>query len=288
MGYNKIKNLLGINTDAYPEPKYSTKKWIEIFDQSSGTYNKNKDIRFETNQLRNDLYDFNDAYIAVTGKITTTNANTPANVIYNRRVALKNTPAPFFNCILKFNNQLIGDAQDLDIVMPIYNLLYYSKNLRKITGSCWNYYPDMVNSGYSLRLATQTVARYQRERVFYPIKDSESFDYKTNLVGILSNGNNPELESIKIVVPLKNLGNFMFNLDFLMINAEIELTLKWSEDCALIEKITERTLPAGDDAANEPAVLLLNKPENLALQTVNYMFLWLLYKQNIKTNSKNI
>ena len=146
----------------------------------------------------------------------------------------------------------------------------------------------MVNSGYSLRLATQTVARYQRERVFYPIKDSESFDYKTNLVGILSNGNNPELESIKLVVPLKNLGNFMFNLDFLMINAEIELTLKWSEDCALIEKITERALPAGDDAANEPAVLLLNKPENLALQTVNYMFLWLLYKQNIKTNSKNI
>ena len=69
MGYNKITNLLGkLGKDEIP--KFTTIKWIEIYDQSNGTYNKNKDIRFKTNQLINDLCDFNDAYIVVTGKIT--------------------------------------------------------------------------------------------------------------------------------------------------------------------------------------------------------------------------
>ena len=57
MGYNKITNLLG-KLDKDEIPKFTTIKWIEIFDQSNGTYNKNKDIRFQTNQLRNDLCDF--------------------------------------------------------------------------------------------------------------------------------------------------------------------------------------------------------------------------------------
>ena len=69
MGYNKITNLLG-KLDKDEIPKFATIKWIEIFDQTTGTYNKNKDIRFKTNQLRNYLCDFNDAYIVVTGKIT--------------------------------------------------------------------------------------------------------------------------------------------------------------------------------------------------------------------------
>ena len=53
------------------------------------------------------------------------------------------------NCILKINNHLIEDAQDLDVVMPMYNLLNYSKNIRKTTGSFLNYYPDIPNSGYN-------------------------------------------------------------------------------------------------------------------------------------------
>ena len=91
MGYKKITNLLG--KPAEDEiPKLTTIKWIEIFDESNGTYNKNKDIRFKTSQLRNDLCDFNDGYIIVTGKITATNPelpnNTapPANIFYSRKV----------------------------------------------------------------------------------------------------------------------------------------------------------------------------------------------------------
>ena len=89
-----------------------------------GSYNQNKDIRFKTPQLRNDFGDFNDAYIVVTGKITVTNSGDDDN-IYQRKLALKNN-APFFSSILKINGHLIEDAQDLDIVIPMYNLLYYS------------------------------------------------------------------------------------------------------------------------------------------------------------------
>ena len=71
------------------------------------------------------MFDFNDAYIAVTGKITAINPGNNINA-YNRKVALKNS-ASFFNCSLKINNQLTEDAQDLDIINPMYNLLYYNK-----------------------------------------------------------------------------------------------------------------------------------------------------------------
>ena len=223
MGYNKITNLLGkLVKDEIA--KFTTTKWIEIFDQYNGTYNKNKGIRFKMNQLRNDLCDFNDGYIVVTGKITATNPGNDANQ-YNKKLSLKNS-APFFNCTLKINSRLIKDAQDLDIVMPMYNLLYYSKNFRNTTGSFWSYYPDMPKSGHDNNANL-------RQRIIYPIKDSESFNRKTKLVGNVDAVSNAadndvktELEDIKIVVPLKNLSNFMFNLDFLLINSEIELLLK--------------------------------------------------------------
>ena len=89
----------------------------------------------------------------------------------------------------------------------------------------------------------------ERKKVFYPIRNSESFNYKTKLVGELPDGDDVELEDIKIVVPLKNLSNFMFNLDFLMINSEIGLILKWSEDCVL----TKRAMREGKEATQNPA-----------------------------------
>ena len=76
----------------------------------------------------------------------------------------------------------------------------------------------MPNSGYDDE-------DNERERIFYPIKNSESFDYKTRLVVKLPN-DELSIENVKIAVPLKNLRNFMFNLDFLMINSETELILK--------------------------------------------------------------
>ena len=205
MKYKRIMKLLSKTMDSTKLQKFSTRKWIEIFVQSSGSYNANKDIRFKTPQLRSNLCDFNDAYIVVTSKITATN---PDDNVFNRNLALKNS-APFISCILKMDNHLIEDTQDLDVVAPIYNLLYYSKNFRKTTGSFCNHYPDIPKSGYN---------NNNRDRIFYQIKDSESFSYKTKLVGKLPESEKKS-ENVKSVVPLKNLSNFMFDLDILLINA---------------------------------------------------------------------
>ena len=86
--------------------------------------------------LRSDLCDFSDAYIVVKGTITVTN---PDNNAYYKKLAFK-INAPFVSCILKINITLADNAKDLVVVMPMYNLLEYSKNYSKITGSFWNYY----------------------------------------------------------------------------------------------------------------------------------------------------
>ena len=211
---------------------------------------------------------FNDAYIVVTSKVTVKNPGNDANEC-NRKVSLKNS-APFFNCILKINNTLIEDAQDLDIVMPMFNLLYCAKKFRKTTGSFWNYYPDKPNSGYTYRADTPA-ARIPRERKLHSIINSEFFDYKTKFINTLpgvnddANGNDVEREweEIKIIVPLKNLSNFISSLNFLMINTEIKLILKWSQNCALTDKVRRRGLPAGNPAADFPVVPEINRPKDL-------------------------
>ena len=255
MEYQKIIKLLGKTIDPTKLPKYTTRKWIETFDQSNKIYNQNKDIRFKIPQLRSDLCDFNDAYIVVTGKITAANPNNDNN-IYDRRLAFKNN-ASFFSSVLKINNQLVEDAQDLDVVMIMYNLLYYSKNYRKTTGSFWNYYRDEPNSGYNNDNNART-------KIFYPIKNAESFNYKTKLVGKLPNGRN-DLENIKIVVPLKHLSKFIFGLDTLLINSEIESILKWSQNCVLTSKATRTRKPAETGPLVLAEVPVTDSPSDLKL-----------------------
>ena len=142
MEYQRIINLLG-STLGKQLPKFITKKWIEVFDKSDGTYNANKDIRFKTPQLRYDLCDWEEAYIVVTRKITVTDLDDDA---YDKKLALTNN-APFSSCVTRINRKSIEDAQDIDIVMPLYNLNNYSKNYQKTTGSLFNYYRDEPNSG---------------------------------------------------------------------------------------------------------------------------------------------
>ena len=92
--------------------------------------------------IRSELCDFSDAYIIVNGTITVTDPN-DAN--YKKKLALKNN-VPFTFCISKINNTFIYNAEGLDIVIPTYNLLKYSKHYRKTTASLWNYYRDEANS----------------------------------------------------------------------------------------------------------------------------------------------
>ena len=180
MEYEKIRNLLGNTSDKVP--RFITQKWIEVHDQSGETYNPNKQIKFKTAMLRSDLCDYNDAYIVVKGDITVLRGNNDA---YDKKWAFKNN-APFISCILKINNTLIDNAEDLDIVMPMFNLLEYSKNYRKTTGSPWNYYRDEPNSGLG----------GDDNNINYSIKDSKSFNYKTSITGKLGDNNRTKITLI--------------------------------------------------------------------------------------------
>ena len=88
--------------------------------------------------LRSNLCDFSDAHIVIKGEIAVTNPNSTS---YKRNLPFKNN-APFINYISKSNGIKIDKAEDLDVVMPMCNLLEYSKNYRKTTESLWNYYRD--------------------------------------------------------------------------------------------------------------------------------------------------
>ena len=124
MEFQKIVNLLGTTSDDKDLPRFVTKKWIEVYDQSEKNYSINKEIRIKTPMLRSDLCDFSDAYIVVKGTITVTNPN---NAKRNKAVAFKNN-APFINCISKINGAKIDNAEDLDVLMPMHNFLEYSKH----------------------------------------------------------------------------------------------------------------------------------------------------------------
>ena len=96
MEYQKITSLLGTTLDEVP--RFITKKWIEVHDQSGNAedrYKPSKQIRFKTSMLRSDLCDFSDAYIVVKGTITVTDHNNDA---YDKKLAFKNN-APFISCI---------------------------------------------------------------------------------------------------------------------------------------------------------------------------------------------
>ena len=128
MEYQKITTLLGTTLDEIS--RFITKKRVEVHDQSGSAddrYKPNKQIRFKTPMLRSDLCDYSDAYIVVKGTITVTNPN---NDEYEKELTLKNN-ARLVSCILKINNTLIDNAEDLNVVMPMYNLLEYSKNFKK-------------------------------------------------------------------------------------------------------------------------------------------------------------
>ena len=173
---------------------------------------------------RSDLCDCSDAYIVVKRTITILRPNAAKK---DKAVAFKNNAA-FINCISNINGIKIDNAEDLDVVMPMYNLLEYSKNYKQTTGSLWNYYRDEPSNPLSSK--------------------SESFKYKTSITGSTYNidekitdddeVDNPQYDAnkvgkkeTKVVIPLKYLSNFWRSLNIPLINCEIELILTWSKNC---------------------------------------------------------
>ena len=218
MEYQKTRKLLGATSDKMPT--FITKKLVKVHYQSGNAediYKPSKPIIFKTSMLESYLYDFSGAYIVVKGTITVTNPN---DSTYNKKLAFKNN-APFNSCISKTNNTLIGTAEDLDIVMSMYNLLEYSKTYSKTTGSLWNYYWNEPNSGVGS----------ENNNVNYSVKGSKSFDYKTSVIG--------KFEGINAT---KGFEWFC---------------CKWSANCVLTSKATTNAVPVQE---GNPPVTSVDNP----------------------------
>ena len=117
----------------------------------------------------------------------------------------------------KINNMEVDNAQDIDIIMPMYNLIEYSDNYSKTSGSLWHYYKDEPNDN---------------------LGDSKSFKSKVKITGSTPAGSNTK--DVKIIVPLKYLSNFWRTLEMPLINCKVNLILTWSKDCVITNSTGER------------------------------------------------
>ena len=220
MEYQKIANL--IHDDASNQPfKFRTRNLVEINDESRGAYNVNSQIKFKTTMLKSSLCDYSDAYILVKGTISVNNtaAQGAAANNTNKKVIFKNC-APFTNCISEINNRQIDNAKDIDIVMPMYNLIQYSDNYAKTTGSLWQYCEDIP----ALNANDDII-------IFADGNTTDSFNFKVKITGRTGNNGTKDVE---IMVPLKYLSNFWRTLEMPLINCEVNLILTWSSTCVLI------------------------------------------------------
>ena len=117
---------------------------------------------------------------------------------------------------IKDHNILIDNAENVDVVVPMYNLIEYSKNYRKTTDSLWNYYRDEP-SNFPLNNDKPPTVNYNVD----PITSPASFKYKSSITGKTldndddndENDNRGKNKEVKIVAPLKHLGNFSRTLD---------------------------------------------------------------------------
>ena len=261
MEYDKINNLL--DSESEHLSKFVTRQHVKV-NSLSNMYNENKSIRFKTPLLRSDLCDYADAYILVNGTITVA-GNQPRDR-QNRPLILKNN-APFVSCIARINNELIEDDDDLDIVIPMCNLLEYSKNYRKTIGSLYNYYRVELNDDANLNnFANNNVV------------SSNSFQYKNKIIRntynvdstiVLAAGgarvanpnydaNNSGKKNVELAIPLKYLGNFWRALDIPLISCEVSLELKWNKNCVITSQQIGVNLDGGNTAAPTNATLAIN------------------------------
>ena len=186
--------------------------------------------------LRSNLCDFADAYILAKGTITITGAgyNPAARQAdeINKGVIFKNC-SPFTKCISRINNTEIDNAQDNDIVMPMYNLIEYSDNYSKTSGSLWQYWKDEPSDN---------------------LANSESFKSKVKITrNTPADGNKKDVE---IIVPLKYLSRFFKTLETSLINCEVNLILTWSKDCVVTNSISTGKFPITDTKLYVPVVTL--------------------------------
>ena len=183
----------------------------------------------------------------------------------NKSVTFKNW-APFTKCISRINNTDIDTAQD--IVMPMYNLIEYSDNYSKTSGSLWQYYKDEPNDN---------------------LANSESFKSKVNITGNTpADGNTKDVE---IIVPLKYLSNFWRTLEMPLINCEVNLILTWPRDCVITNSSGAGKFAITETRLYVPVVTLSTQNNAKLLQQLKSGFKrainWNKYQSSIKAYAQN-
>ena len=171
--------------------------------------------------LKSSLCDYRDVYILVKRTISVNNiaaAGANANNT-NKKVIFKNC-VPFTNCINEINNTQIDNAKDIDIVMPMYNLIEYSDNYAKTTGSLWQYCKDIPALNANDEITEFTVGNL-----------TKLINFKAKITGQTGDDGT---KNVEIMVPLKYLSNFWRTLEMPLINCEVNLILTWSSTCVLI------------------------------------------------------
>ena len=152
----------------------------------------------------------------VDGSIRATNA------VNATRLALKNC-APFTKCNLEINDEHVDTAENLDIVMPMYNLIEYSDNYQKSSATLYHYKRDEPPEDDAVADVTAN--------------NSDSLKYKIKLLGnvteVAGDVAGVRRLNVKVVVPLKYLSNFFRSLEMPLINCKIKLNLTWKKECVL-------------------------------------------------------
>ena len=272
MENQKIINLLDkIDTDS---KYFATKKWYIINDENNTKYGVNKDtgannpdtIKYDTGVLKPNLCDCAEAYILVDGTIR------GAGVNNNTRLALKNC-APFTKCNLEINDEHVGTAENLDITMPMYNLIEYSDNYQDSSATLYQYKRDEPPEANAINdLTTDT---------------SSSFKYKVDLLGNPVLDDNIAKRSVKVVVPLKYLSNFFRSLEMTLINCKIKLNLTWKKECALSTDNGNAVFIINDTKMYVPVVTLSKEDNKDFLEQQNKGFQRSIYWNKYKAKEIN-
>ena len=151
------------------------------------------------------------------------------------KVIFKNC-SPYTNRISKINNTQIDNAEYIDIVMPVYNLIEYSDNYSKTSGSLSQYFKEIPAVDGEGNIV-----------IFNGTNDTDSFNFKWNIIGTTAannnNGNIAGWVDLEIMIPLKYLSNVWRTLEMPFINCEIELILTWSRNSVIISTDINDQIP---------------------------------------------
>ena len=272
MENQKIINLLDkIDTDS---KHFATKKWYIINDENTTNYGVNKDtgandpdtIKYDTRVLKPNLCDYAEAYILVDGTIRGTGGNN------NTRLALKKC-APFTKYNLEINDDHVDTAENLDITMPMYNLIEYSDNYQDSSATLYQYKRDEPPEANAINdLTTDT---------------SSSFKYKVELLDNPVLDGNTAKRSVKVVVPLKYLSNFFRSLEMPLINSKIKLNLTWKKECVLSTDAGDAVFITNDTKMYVPVVTLSKEDNKDFIEQQNKGFQRSIYWNEYKTKEIN-